>query len=291
MNITRARGSAQVWGEGERIPLFLYSRQSFLFIHLVLLLLLSLLVVCLNDFDMDIYSQGFSEGYQNIHGSHEGTRSKTSKLENELKNDIEIWNEIWGSKCELKFDNYFYDTIKPQKHAGVTKGRKSGGIIILVRKELENKLKIVKKSNNFVWIELSKHLIKNVMENFFIVAVYVSDISSTNNNEGIFEELNKDTLHFCKDSTPEQVIGDFNGRTGLLKDIYEEKGIFLPGPKGKTRIGDVPTRKNCDKTENSHGNKIIDFCKTFDLMILNERTEGDPIGNFTHLNNGPSTID
>ena len=89
------------------------------------------------------------------------------------------------------------------------------------------------------------------------------------------------------------MIGDFNGRTGLLKDIYEEKGNFLPGPKGKTRFGDVPTSKNCDKTENSHRNKVIDFCKTSDFMILNGRTGGDPIGNITqlNLNNGPSTID
>ena len=75
----------------------------------------------------------------------------------------------------------------------------------------------------------------------------------------------------------------------------KRKEFFLPGPKGKIRFGDVPTRKNCDKTENSHGNKIIDFCKTFDLMILNGRTEGGGgrIGNFRYLNlnNGTSTID
>ena len=48
-----------------------------------------------------------------------------------------------------------------------------------------------------------------------------------------------------------------------------------------------------DTTEISHGNKIINFCKTFDFIILNGRTEGDPFGNYTHLNfnNGPSTID
>ena len=52
-------------------------------------------------------------------------------------------------------------------------------------------------------------------------------------------------------------------------------------------------RQNCDKTENSHGKMIINFCKTFDFMILNGRTDGDPCGNYTHLNfnNGPSTID
>ena len=39
--------------------------------------------------------------------------------------------------------------------------------------------------------------------------------------------------------------------------------------------------------------KIIDLCKSFDLMILNERTDGDYWGNFTHSNKnkGASTID
>ena len=46
---------------------------------LLLLLLLSLLFVCLKDFDMDIYSHGFSVGYQNIHGLHDGTVNRIKK--------------------------------------------------------------------------------------------------------------------------------------------------------------------------------------------------------------------
>ena len=69
--------------------------------------------------------------------------------------------------------------IEPQKHQGVKKGRKSGGFIILIKKKLENKFKIAKKSSNFVWLEFSKSLIKNAKENFFVVATYVSDITST----------------------------------------------------------------------------------------------------------------
>ena len=153
--------------------------------------------------------------------------------------------------------------------------------------------KLQKKSNNFVWIEVSKHLIKNALEIFFIVAAYVSDVSSTYYNDEIFEELNKDTLAFCKTTTPIQVIGDFNGRTGLLNDIYQIEKNFLPVPQPEAKFGEVPIRHNSDTTEYSHGNKIINFCKTFDFIILNGRTPGDPLGNFTHLNfnNGPSTID
>ena len=74
---------------------------------------------------------------------------------------------------------------------------------------------------------------------------------------------------------------------------YKGKNFFLPGPQFKVKYGDVPVRQNCDKIENSHGKKVINFCKTFDFYILNERTKGDPFGNYTHLNfnNGPFTID
>ena len=131
------------------------------------------------------------------------------------------------------------------------------------------------------------------MENLFVVAAYVSDVSSTYYNKEIFEELNKDVLEFCKNTTPVQVIGDFNGRTGLLNDLYQTEKDFIPVPQPKAKFENLPARQTYDTTENSHGKKIINFCKTFDFIILNGRTEGDPFGNYTHLNfnNGPSTID
>ena len=75
--------------------------------------------------------------------------------------------------------------------------------------------------------------------------------------------------------------------------MHDVEKNFLPGPQIISRFDGVPIRQNCDKIENSHGKKIINFCKTFDFIFLNGRTDGDPCGNYTHLNfnNGPSTID
>ena len=89
-------------------------------------------------------------------------------------------------------------------------------------------------------------------------------------------------------------MGDLNGRTGLKNEVYKEvDDKFLPCPSAKLRFVNVPTRKNCDTLVNSHGNKIIDFCRTYDFMILNGRTEGDPYRNYTRMNfnEGPSTVD
>ena len=112
-------------------------------------------------------------GYQNIHGLHDAVGCKASRLESQLKNDIEMLSEIWGCECKLSFDDYLIEKVEPQKHPGVNKGRKSGGFLILIRKNLKNKYKITKKSNNFVWIEFSKNLIQNIEGNFYIVTAYV----------------------------------------------------------------------------------------------------------------------
>ena len=88
-------------------------------------------------------------------------------------------------------------------------------------------------------------------------------------------------------------MGDFNGRTGEVDESFTTSGKTDNAIPTPSYFSDVPKRKNCDKIVNSHGNKIIEFCQSFDFRILNGRTIGDKIGNFTHLNanNGESTID
>ena len=116
---------------------------------------------------------------------------------------------MWGCSCALKFNDYESYTIEPQKHAGVNKGRKSGGFIILIKKDIDKKMiKFAKKSNNFVWIEVSKHLIKNLEQNLYIVASYINDITSTYYNDDIFEELNNDVLTFCNESNAVLIMGE-----------------------------------------------------------------------------------
>ena len=53
-----------------------------------------------------------------------------------------------------------------------------------------------------------------------------------------------------------------------------------------------PYEKTVTKKK-THGKKIIEFCRTYDFLILNGRSRGDPCGNYTHLNfnNGPSAVD
>ena len=244
---------------------------------------------------MEYIIENFSVGYQNIHGLHDQLGCKAERLENELKHDIEILSEVWGCNCILTFENYKFDIIEPQKHVGVKKGRKSGGFIILTKNNIDKKMiKFIKRSNNFVWIEVYKKLIQNLDENLLIVASYINDITSTYYNDNIFEELNRDVLTFCNGNKPVLLMGDLNSRTGNLNEIYNEPDSkFLPNFPQDTKFVDLPKRRNCDEKEDTHGKKIITFCKSFNFIILNGRTKGDNSGNYTHLNfnNGPSAVD
>ena len=239
------------------------------------------------------FSNTFSIGFHNIEGMHIKNECKLNDIKGELSNDIEILAETWGCKCDLNFDNYIYDKVVPQKRIGIKKGRASGGFIVLVKNDISKKVNIIKKSNNFVWIEVDGELMNYLDGNVFIVGTYIHDITSVYYNDNIFEELSSDILKFTKENSPIMYIGDFNGRTGELDDNYKnsfQHDLYIPTPN---LFPDCPKRKNCDKITNSHGKKIIDFCKTYDFKILNGRMKGDSIGNFTHLNanRGTSAID
>ncbi len=88
-------------------------------------------------------------------------------------------------------------------------------------------------------------------------------------------------------------IGDFNARIGNLCDNFQVSEHGDLPIQTENSFPDIPNRSNIDNIVNSHGEKVIRFCKTFDFKILNGRMKGDKIGNFTHANanGGNSTID
>ena len=127
---------------------------------------------------------------------HDNNTCKINEINEELSNDIEILAETWGCKCELNFENYTFDHVTSQKRAGIKKGRASGGFIVLFKNYLSKKVNIIKKSNNFVWIEVDGNLINYPDGNFLIVGTYIHDITSKYYNDDIFEELFSDILEF-----------------------------------------------------------------------------------------------
>ena len=146
---------------------------------------------------------------------------------------------------------------------------------------------------NFVWTEISKHLIHNLDKNLILVSAYIHDASSSYYEASIFEELTLGITEFCDDNTPLIIMVDLNSRTGLLDEKFSDPNFddcYIDTSSNSTPI---PVRRNCDTTTNGHGEKLINICRSFNLMILNGRTDGDPLGSYTFCdpNIGSSMID
>ena len=98
-----------------------------------------------------------------------------------------------------------------------------------------------------MWIEIDKKCIKNLNENFNVVGVYINDINS-------------DILQFSSENTPILITGYRNLRTGQLDDTFREDGKiteqFIPIPN---TFVNLPKRRNCDDTLNSHGGKLFTY--------------------------------
>ena len=143
-----------------------------------------------------------------------------------------------------------------------------------------------------MWLEISKDVIKNADKNLVLATGYVHDISSKYYDPNAFENLALGITKMCDENTPLIITEDFNGRTGEIDDKYVESHLtdFEIRPASSIPL---PLRKNCDSVINQQGRSILELCHTFNLKILNGRSSGDPLGNFTYsnVNLGASAID
>ena len=95
----------------------------------------------------DAHVHNLTLGYHNVSGLHNKNGCKVNVLIPELLNDIEIWSETWACNCDISVNGY--DTlgqVEPQKRCDAKKGRKSGGIRILVKTFLSKHIRILNKS-------------------------------------------------------------------------------------------------------------------------------------------------
>ncbi len=90
--------------------------------------------------------------------------------------------------------------------------------------------------------------------------------------------------------------GDFNARTAALSDTINTNDLceLLQAPElAKTKHPSIVTkRQSRDASVSDWGRELLDLCCDAGLFILNGRTLGDELGEFTCLaNGGRSTVD
>ena len=197
--------------------------------------------------------------------------------------DIDFWNyvgtmdvlamtETWiDEKSGEKFYSKLPKEFKWEWEAAIKekkKGRAKGGILIGVRKSLEE---IVNEDESGQSVLQRKILIND--EIWRIVVGYRSE-----NDKDMWGKIEKITEEKGDDA---RIIvgGDFNARTGENGSIEEEIEIG-----GK--------RKSKDKTINNEGKKLIQMTERAGLYLLNGNHEGDEEGEYTYIGgNGRTVID
>lgn len=182
--------------------------------------------------------------------------------------------------------------------------RKSGGIVLLIKNEIQKYIKIDTKQDSKLvqWFSISG-VISPTNETISCGVVYIPPYGSRYAHEDPYVELQREILRFCNNSKNLILMGDFNSRTGE-KDDFQEIDTFISDKYGLETLRDETQemfncllqsnisleRSNCDKCINHYGSQMLEFCKTVDLFILNGRIfDRDKSSNFTCK--GCSTVD
>ena len=90
----------------------------------------------------------FSVSHWNIKGLHDnifGCKLQSAEfLKNISKHDIIILTETWGCSHDISIPNFEVKIIPPNKLKNKKSGRSSGGVIVLYRTYLENRIELQK---------------------------------------------------------------------------------------------------------------------------------------------------
>ena len=177
-------------------------------------------------------------------------------------------------------------------------GRRSGGVVVMIKKELEKYIKEIQTDcENLVVVRIKRHLLGTAKDLLYISA-YIPPYGSpfyeqTDSNCHILEVeraisdllvRNVDVHILCN--------GDFNARTGNTQiqntthahtntpDVFDKTEYF------------TQNRASDDLTVNDFGKKLLDMCACLNLKLLNGCQEFQESGGFTYLSvHGYSVVD
>lgn len=176
--------------------------------------------------------------------------------------------------------------------------RNSGGIILYVKNAITKGITRIQKSHSdILWIILNQNFF-NLTKDLYIATIYFSPenlsihSSSIANIEKVYDKLLSDVTKYSKFGHV-MVQGDFNAYTNTKPDyVAFDISSDTDSDNHCIRDHEMP-RNNLDiKLVNNSGKHLLNLCKETGLRIINGRTIGDLLGNFTCITyNGCSVVD
>lgn len=183
------------------------------------------------------------------------------------------------------------------------------GICIFVKSSLSKHVEVIQNTiaENVLWIRVKNQITGTGSDTQFLLGcIYIPPEGSVYYDENCFDIIIQDIIELqCKYRGPFIMVGDFNARTGLLDDFLDidERVAELSGLNKEDELfnsrakmedlGLTTGRYSLDRQVNNTGRKLIEFCRSLDLKMVNGRFGCDKgVGNFTcHKNVGESLVD
>lgn len=175
--------------------------------------------------------------------------------------------------------------------------KRSGGISVYVKDDIRPGIKFLEYQNNdYIWLKLNKDFFQTYKD-IFLCFLYNPPSGSTYTqslDEDIFDLIETDIAKFSEVGSI-ILAGDFNARTGnveqdfILNDnIHNDISLF----ENYTPDMNLPVRYCSDTTSLTRGRALNAMCIQSGLRILNGRTVGDFLGQYTcHTPRGSSVVD
>ena len=132
-------------------------------------------------------------------------------------------------------------------------------------------MNLLKFTDNFIWIEISKQVISNSENNLLLVCCYIHNRTSKYFDPNVFECLTANITNFCDDSTNMILMGGLDYNEFISENMSNIE---------TTNFISLPMRKKCDDVVNTHGKSLLEICLIFNLNILNGRSRGLPFQHY-----------
>ena len=228
-------------------------------------------------------------GCHNIEGLNEKL-SNTDFIEYLKTFHIYGFTETWRYAQNKIVLNDFQVTEKCKKRMG-KRGRNPAGLAVFINSKISKYTKIINTDmDNLIWCLIT-------LENTKILLgfIYNHPENSPYANKNYFADLEEEIIKQQMQTGVVNIIlmGDLNSRIGNLNDcIAYDSCKNVPLPDDYLECPNLPDRINPDTHINAYGYKLIDFCKSNMLHVLNGRIVGDTPGNYTFVSQqGKSVID
>lgn len=187
--------------------------------------------------------------------------------------------ETWVMSTEVNLPNYLneFNLYMSRAVREKSRGRASGGLMVLVRKSISD-VEIIENSNLYIVIKFS--LGKEVV---ILGNVYLPPSADTDYCIESVDHLLFDIETKYPNCCYKIIGGDFNSRIGNLNSFDEElfEGLALCGERCAS-----------DGKVNARGKLLVEMMESYGMFVTNGRSPSDSPGNFTYISrSGCSIID